>query len=43
MDVDKLKFLYIMLNCNVPQLHNEVQVRRTMLEGENCKDNIFMR
>jgi hypothetical protein len=41
MEVDKLKFLYVILNCNIPQLHNEIQVRRTMLEGENNKDKIF--
>jgi hypothetical protein len=41
MEAGKMKFLYVMLNCNVPQLHNEIQVRRTMLEGKNCKDKSF--
>jgi hypothetical protein len=35
MQVDELKFLYALLKCEVPQLHNEVQVLGTMLEGES--------
>ena len=40
MEVDELKCLYVMLKCDVPQLHNEVQVRRTMLEEENWTDKM---
>ena len=40
MQADELRFLYVTLKCDVPQLHNGVQFRLTMLGGGKLKDKI---
>lgn len=42
MQLDELKLLFVMKKCDVPQLQNQVQVLRTMLEWENLKDKIVL-